>query len=68
MKAIDEAEKKGLVAPIAIQREMVRREYSSLANALAAVGPDVEMRLSGRAPSASARRSTRPSARRSGRT
>lgn len=45
IKAIEEALKKGAVAPIAIMEDMVRRDYSNLSVALAEVGPDVEERM-----------------------
>ncbi|TXM68559.1 hypothetical protein [Methylobacterium sp. WL120] len=50
MKAIDEAERKGLVAPIGVMLDMVRREYSNLAVALSEIGPAVELRLSSANP------------------
>ena len=45
IKAIEEALKKGEVAPVAMMLDMVRREYSDLSVALAEIGPDVEMRM-----------------------
>lgn len=50
MKAIDEAEKKGFVAPIGVMLDMVQREYSNLAAAPAEVGPRVEEALSKASP------------------
>lgn len=42
IKAIDEALKKGMVAPVGLMLDMVQREYSNLAAALAEIGPAVE--------------------------
>lgn len=50
MKAIEEAERKGLVAPVALMHDMVRREYSNLAVALSEVGPALELRMPGAKP------------------
>lgn len=50
MKAIEEAERRGLVAPIGIMEDMVQREYSNLAAALAEVGPALELRMAGAKP------------------
>lgn len=50
MKAIEEAEKRAMVAPIGVMLDMVQREYSNLAAALAEVGPRVEESLSKATP------------------